>query len=125
VGLFPVYGKLKYQVNESLDLGWSHFGLLTTYRLGGEAFQGDYIDRRSIDETFYARYQLFGDLFLEARVGYSFGRSYTQYAADQKVDFTLPLIGIGDDREPKSASIQSGFIANLRLVYAIQLDLQD
>jgi hypothetical protein len=122
VGLFPVYGKLKYQVNKSLDLGWSHFGLLTTYRLGGEAYQGDYIDRRSIDETLYARYQLFGNLFLEARAGYSFGRSYTQYASDQKVDFTLPLISIGDDREPKTASIQSGFIANLRLVYAITLD---
>jgi hypothetical protein len=121
-GLFPIYAKAKYQVNSRLDIGWSHFGLVTTYRLGATEFQGDYIDRRSIDETLYARYQLFGNLFLEGRVGYSFGRSYTQYAADEKVDLTLPLISIGDNREARTSSIQSGMIASLRLVYAIPID---
>jgi hypothetical protein len=121
VGLFPVYGKLKYQVHQKLDLGWSHFGLITTYRLGDPSYEGDYIDRRSIDEALYARYQLFGDFFMEARVGYSFGRSYTQYASDQKVDFTLPLISIGDDRRARTASVQSGFITSLRIVYSINL----
>ena len=120
-GMLPVYGKLSYRVNERLDLGWSHFGLVTTYRLGDPAYEGDYIDRRSIDETFYARYQLFGDVFLEGRFGYSFGRSYHQYDKDQKVDLTLPLISIGDNRTPKNASIHSGFIANLRIVYSIAL----
>lgn len=121
VGLFPVYLKAKYQVNPRLDLGWSHFGLVTTYRLGDPRYQGDYIDRRSIDETFYTRFQLYRDLFLEGRIGYSFGRSYTQYAADQKLDLTLPLISIGDNRVAKNASIKSGFIASLRLVYSIKL----
>ncbi len=120
-GLFPIYGKLSYQINKRLDIGWSHFGLVTTYRLGDPAYRGDYIDRRSIDETLYARYQLFGDFFLEGRFGYSFGRSYHQYEADQKVDFTLPLISIGDNRQAKTASIQSGIIASLRIVYSIAL----
>ena len=120
-GMFPVYGKLSYRVNERLDVGWSHFGLLTTYRLGDPAYEGDYIDRRSIDETLYARYQIFGDIFLEGRFGYAFGRSYLQYDKDQKVDFTLPLISIGDNRIPKTASIHSGIIASLRIVYSIAL----
>ena len=120
-GLFPVSGKLTHTWNKRLDVGWSHFGLVTTYRLGDPAYRGDYIDRRSIDETVYARYQLFGDFFLEGRFGYSFGRSYHQYEADQKVDFTLPLISIGDNRVAKAASIQSGFIVNFRIVYSIAL----
>ena len=122
VGMFPVYGKVKYRFNERLDGGWSHFGLVTTYRLGDPAYQGDYIDRRSIDETLFARYRVFGDFFLEGRFGYSLGRSYNQYEADQKVDFTLPLISIGDDRVPKTASIHDGWIASLRLVYSISLE---
>ena len=121
-GMFPVYGKLKYKFNDRLDGGWSHFGLVTTYRLGEAEYEGDYIDRRSIDETLYARYRLFGDFFLEGRFGYSLGRSYTQYDADQKVAFTLPLISIGDDRVAKGASIHDGFIASLRLVYSISLE---
>ena len=122
VGLYPVYGKVKYKFNERLDGGWSHFGLVTTYRLGDPNYEGDYIDRRSIDETLYARYRLFGDFFLEGRFGYSLGRSYNQYEADQKVDFTLPLISIGDDRVPKTASIHDGWIGSLRLVYSISLE---
>mgnify|MGYP003933264357 CR=1 FL=1 len=121
-GLFPVYGKVKYRFSDRLDGGWSHFGLVTTYRLGDSNYEGDYIDRRSIDETLYARYRLFGDFFLEGRMGYALGRSYTQYDADQKVDFTLPLISIGDDRVAKGASIHDGFIASLRVVYSISLE---
>lgn len=121
VGLYPVYGKVKYKFSERLDGGWSHFGLVTTYRLGDENYQGEYIDRRSIDETLYARYRVFGDFFLEGRFGYALGRSYEQYEADQKVDFTLPLISIGDDRIAKTASIHDGWIASLRLVYSISL----
>ncbi len=121
VGMFPVYGKLKYKFSDRLDGGWSHFGLVTTYRLGDPSYEGDYIDRRSIDETLYARYRLFGDFFLEGRFGYALGRSYKQYEADQKVDFTLPLISIGDDRVAKTASIHDGWIASLRLVYSISL----
>lgn len=122
VGLLPIYGKIKYRFNERLDGGLSHFGLVTTYRLGHPDYAGDYIERKSIDETLYARYQLFGDFFLEGRLGYAFGRSYHQYEADQKVDLMIPLVTFGDDRVPKTASIKDGAIASLRLVYSISLE---
>lgn len=65
VGLLPIYSKLKYKFNDRLEGGWSHFGLVTSYRLGHPDYEGDYIERKSIDETLYARYNLFGDFFLE------------------------------------------------------------
>ena len=120
-GLLPIYAKVKYKFSDRLDGGLSHFGLVTSYRLGDPEYEGDYLERKSIDEALYARYQLFGDFFLEGRFGYALGRSYKQYEADQKVDFTLPLISIGDDRVAKSVSIQDGFIASLRIVYSISL----
>lgn len=121
VGLLPIYAKVKYKFSDRLDGGLSHFGLVTTYRLGDPDFQGDYIDRRSIDEALYARYRIFGDFFMEGRFGYALGRSYSQYDADQKVDLTLPLISIGDDRVAKGASIHDGIIVSLRIVYSISL----
>lgn len=121
-GMLPVYGKLKYQWDERLDAGWSHFGLLTTYKLGAPQYNGDYLERSSIDETLYLRYRIFGDFFVEGRFGYAFGRHYRQYGKDQKVDFSLPLIGFGDDREVKNVSIKSGFIGSLRIVYSIRID---
>ena len=122
VGLFPVYGKVKYQVNERFSAGWSHFGLITTYRLGGPEYQGDYIERKSIDESLFARYKLFGDIYVEGRIGYALGRSYAQYEADQKGDFSIPLVGFGDERVQKNVSFHDGVIASLRFVYSISLD---
>jgi len=121
-GLFPVYGKIKYQVNERLSAGLSHFGLITTYRLGDLAYQGDYIERKSIDESLFARYQLVANVYLEGRFGYAIGRSYAQYEADQKVDFSLPLVGFGDNRTQKNISFHDGLIASLRFIYNVPIE---
>ncbi len=121
-GLFPIYGKVKYKVNERFSTGWSHFGLITTYRLGDPAYEGDYMERKSIDETLFARYQLYGNIFLEGRFGYTLGRSYAQYEADQKVDFTLPLVGFGDNRIQKNISFHDGFIASVRFIYNVPIE---
>lgn len=122
IGLFPIYGKVKYQVNERFSTGLSHFGLITTYRLGAPEYEGDYLERKSIDESLFARYRLFGDIYMEGRIGYALGRSYTQYESDQKVDFSLPLIGFGDDRVQKNVSFNDGVIASLRLVYSVPIE---
>ena len=121
-GLFPIYGKVKYKVNGRFSTGWSHFGLITTYRLGDPAYEGDYMERKSIDETLFARYQLYGNIFLEGRFGYALGRSYAQYEADQKVDFTLPLVGFGDNRIQKNISFHDGFIASVRFIYNVPIE---
>jgi hypothetical protein len=120
-GLIPVYAKIKYKINERLNVGLSHFGLTTTYRLGDNNYNGDYLERKSIDETLFARYRLVGNIYIEGRFGYALGRSYAQYEADQKVDFSLPLISFGDDRVQKNVSFHDGFIASLRLVYSIPI----
>ncbi len=57
-GLLPISSKVKYKVNERLSLGIHHFGLLTTYQLGEEAYQNDYIERRSIDLGLFVRYNI-------------------------------------------------------------------
>jgi hypothetical protein len=121
VGLFPVYGKIKYQVNERVSAGWSHFGLITTYRLGAEGYEGDYMERTSIDETLFTRVKFGKNIYAEARFGYALGRSYAQYEADQKVDFSIPLISFGDDRVQKNVSFHDGFIASLRLIYSVPI----
>jgi hypothetical protein len=120
-GFLPVYSKIKYKINERLNLGLAHFGLVTTYRLGDPSYQGDYIDRRSIDVSFFCRYRVAGNFNLEGRFGYALARSYAQYASDQKVDFSLPLIGIGDDRVMKNVDFRDGVIFELRLVYAVPI----
>jgi len=49
-------------------------------------------------------------------VGRSFGRSYTQYAGDQKVNFAIPLVAFGDNRTAKNVTFNDGLLLNLKLV---------
>jgi hypothetical protein len=120
-GMLPVYAKVKYKAGEKLTIGISHFGLVTSFRLNDAAYDGDYIERQSIDLSLFINYRLMKNIYLEGRVGRSMGRSYAQYAGDQKVDFGIPLVKFGDDRELESVDFKDGLIAELRLIYAIPI----
>lgn len=122
VGLAPIYVKVNYKVNENLTTGFSHFALLTTYRLGDPNYIDDYIERGSIDLTFFARQRMFNNLYAEARLGFAVDRYYEQYTKDQKLDLNVTLISFGDNRIPKNKIMKTGPIANLRLVYNLPLD---
>jgi len=115
-GMLPVTGRVNYRINDNFFLGFNHFGLITSYYLGEDAYSGDYMERQSIDLSLYARHRLFSVLFLEAMAGRSFGRSYTQYAGDQKVDFAIPLVTFGDNRTAKNVTFSDGMLLNLKLV---------
>lgn len=118
-GLLPIFSKIKYKINDNFNAGIAHFGLITSYKLGAPENNGDYIERSSIDVTVFARHKIVGDLYVEGRFGRALGRSYAQYAADEKIDFGLPLVSFGDNREQKNVNFNSGWIAELRLVYSV------
>lgn len=121
-GMLPIYAKVNYKVNKNLITGFSHFALITSYRLGNLAYENDYIERSSIDLTLFARQRVFGNIYIEGRFGYAVGRKYAQYAEDQKVDFRLMIINFGDDRVVKNEMMKGGPIANVRLVYNLPLE---
>jgi len=122
VGLFPINLKINYKVSERLVTGLSHFGFITTYRIGQEEFRGDYVERNSIDETLFVRWRIGGNLHLETRLGYSLARVYEQYAEGEKMDFRLSIFRFGDERVQKNADFNSGAIASVRLVYSLPLN---
>lgn len=121
VGLLPIAAKVKYQANKNLALGLSHFGLTTTYRLGNIAYRNDYIERNSIDLSFFVRQRIVGHIHFEGRFGYALGRSYKQYTEDQKLDLRLIILSFGDDRIQKNVSFNNGPIASFRLIYNIPI----
>lgn len=121
-GMLPIFAKVSYQASEKLSLGLSHFGLITSYQLGDAAFDGDYIERKSIDLTLFARYRLMGNLHFETRFGYALDRSYYQFARGDEMDFRVTILSFGDDREQKNVSFDPGPIIDFRVVYNLPLD---
>ena len=121
-GMLPIFLKINYKVNEDLIAGFSHFALVTSYRLGNLSYEDDYIERASIDLTLFVRQRILNNLFVEGRYGYAVGRKYAQYTQDQKLDFRLMIINFGDNRVEKNRMMSGGPIANVRLVYNLPLD---
>ncbi len=120
-GMLPVTAKVHYRVSEGLDVGFNHFGLITTYYLGDADYAGDYMERQSIDLSLFARQRLFGKLYVEGMVGRTFGRNYKQYSGDEKVDFAIPLVAFGDNRTAKNATFKDGMIFTLKLVFNMKV----
>lgn len=118
-GLLPVSSKITYTINQRLETGITHFGLLSTYKIGDPAYDEYYVERECIDVSLYGRYKIIGNIYLEARIGQTLGRSYAQYATDQKVDFSIPLIRFGDQRLQSNIDFKDGAIAELRLIFNV------
>ncbi|WP_421889835.1 DUF6268 family outer membrane beta-barrel protein [Marinoscillum sp.] len=121
-GLLPVFGKLNYQASPRLGMGLSLFGLITSFQLGDPAYDGDYIERKSVDLSVYGRYNMVGNLHLEARFGYALGRSYRQFEEGDEVDFRITIASFGDDRVQQNVDFSAGPIVDVRLVYNLPLD---
>ena len=121
-GLFPIYGKLNYHASGRFTAGISHFGLITSFDLGEAAAVGTYMERTSIDLSLFGRYQVYGNFFLEGRLGYALDRNYEQYPEDEKIDLRVSIFRFGDNRNnPLNATFADGLIASLRLVYSIEI----
>jgi len=120
-GMIPITLKVHYRVNEGLDVGFNHFGLTSTFYLGDENYAGDYMERQSIDLSLFARQRLYKNFFIEGMVGRTFGRSYTQYTGDQKINFAIPLVTFGDSRTPKNVTFKDGMIFTLKLIFNLKL----
>ena len=121
VGTLPISVKVNYRVSDNTIIGFSHFGLTTTYRLGNLAYIDDYIERTSIDLSLFARQRISGNIHLEGRFGHTLNRRYAQYSEDQKLDLRLMIVDFGDNRVQKNGEIQNGFIGSLRIVYNLPI----
>jgi hypothetical protein len=120
-GMLPIYAKIKYKASEKFTLGLSHFGLTTSYGLNDEAYPDDYMERQSIDEALFLNYKISKNFYVEGRFGQSMGRSYEQYASDQKAGLTIPLKTFNDDRVAKNIQFENGLFMDFRLIYSIEL----
>ncbi|MBV6642380.1 MAG: hypothetical protein KI791_16800 [Cyclobacteriaceae bacterium] len=120
-GLLPIFAKINYHATEKLTLGFSHFGLITSFQVGDPLYNNDYIERKSIDLALFGRYKFWGGLCFEARAGFAVGRSYLQFAEGDEMDFRVAILSFGDDRTQKNIAFDSGPILDLRLVYNLDL----
>lgn len=118
-GLLPINGKLYKQPSDRFSYGLHFIGLTTTYRIYEPGYENYYVERKSIDLSLFANKQVWKNVFLEARAGYSVSKDYGLFAEDQKIDLALPLYYFGDNRTRSNGEYFTTPFVHLRLLYSI------
>ena len=114
-GNFPMYNTLSYSIADRWNTGINYIGLVTTF-LGN----GTYVERQSLDFSWFTEYYITSQIVAQFRLGYPVGRKFEEYAEDDKVDFTLSLFRFGDDRELIRSFDDAQFFAAFHLFFRME-----
>lgn len=121
VGTLPQDLRIHYQLNDRFALGGQQFASSSIYHLSNRRYSDDYMQRKSINFSFYGRCKIAGPLCFELYGGYAYDREYFQYAGGDKLAVRFPVFDVGGNRHPKNVSFKDGLFMSFRLVvdYAI------
>jgi hypothetical protein len=77
----------------------------------------EYLVKRSNELFIYAHFDLSQSIILKTRVGYTIGRQYALYDAEDQVTFGFSAFRFGDDREQLNRDFADGMIFKIDLIY--------
>jgi hypothetical protein len=121
-GSLPIFGELFFQPGPKFAGGLHFIGITSTYRIDEPTFENTYVDRRSIDLSLFSRVHLFSHFFLTARFGYSLTRDYGLYEQNDKMQFGMPLLDVGDDRTRLNEEYEGSPFVHLRISLMVPKD---
>ncbi len=115
----PFQVDANYKMHERLNIGINFNGQVRSYRLSEipESTNGGYVVKASNDIFSYLKLNLSKSLSIQARVGYSLGRSYRVYDESDKITFGSILIRVGDGRDQLNTDFSNGFVYQVSALY--------
>lgn len=117
--MLPFLADINYKLLNRLYVGANFTGLVRSYHLSelptSEA--PGYVVKASNEFSSYLKFNLTNALSVQARIGYSLGRSYRVYDEGDKITFGTVLIRVGDDRQQLNTDFSDGFVYHASLAY--------
>lgn len=117
--MLPFLADINYNLLSRLYVGANFTGMVRSYHLSETPTRetGGYIVKASNEFSSYLKFNVTKALSLQARVGYSLGRSYRVYDEEDKITFGTVLIRVGDDRQQLNTDFSDGFVYHASLGY--------
>lgn len=122
--LLPIKVDVNYTLNESLRTGLVFDGLGTSYSIQNEEYPDHYVNRATNELYAYLQHKITPSLYLRAKAGYSFLRSYKVYERDDTIAFSTASIYFGDNRTVLNTDVTDGFQFKAEIVYRFNLPSQ-
>ena len=117
--MLPFLADINYNLLPRLYVGANFTGMVRSYHLSETPAResGGYVVKASNEFSGYLKFNVTNALSLQARIGYSLGRSYRVYDDEDKITFGTVLIRVGDDREQLNTDFSDGFVYQASLAY--------
>jgi Domain of unknown function (DUF6268) len=117
--MLPFLADINYNLLSRLYVGANFTGMVRSYHLSETPTRetSGYVVKSSNEFSSYLKFNVTNALSLQARVGYSLGRSYRVYDDDDKITFGTVLIRVGDDRQQLNTDFADGFVYHASLAY--------
>lgn len=115
----PFLADVNWKLHDRVHVGANFNGLVRSYQLSEipESKEEGYVVK-SLNELFsYLRFNLSPSLMIQAKLGYTLGRSYRVFNESDKITVGSILIRVGDDRQQLNTDFSDGLVYQATLVY--------
>ena len=118
--MLPLQGDVNYKVISFVSVGCNYNGLIRSYHLND--YNGSYVSKFSNELYTYLKFDVTKKIIFQTKVGQSLSRKYKVYDENDKVDFGLPLLFIGDHRKQLNTNFSNGLIFQFSFLYRFSLE---
>lgn len=114
----PIWADINYSINKKISVGTTFSAFVRSYYLGN---YNSYVVKKNNELFGYLQYKLTKSVLLQAKVGYSIGRSFRVFEKNDKVDAGVSAFRFGDNREQLNTDFENGLVFNFRFIYRFSL----
>lgn len=115
----PFLADVNWKLHDRIHVGANFNGLVRSYQLSEipESNEEGYVVKSSNELFSYLRFNLSPSLMIQAKLGYTLGRSYRVFNESDKITVGSILIRVGDDRQQLNTDFSDGLVYQTTLVY--------
>lgn len=117
----PFLADVNWKLHDRVYVGANFNGLVRSYQLSEipESKEEGYVVKSSNELFSYLRFNLSPGLMIQAKLGYTLGRSYRVFNESDKITVGSILIRVGDDRQQLNPDFSDGLVYQFTLLYRI------
>jgi hypothetical protein len=115
----PLLADLNYKFGNWFRVGMEFDAFVNSYHINQPQYtvNNEYLVKRSNELFLYTHFDVSKSIILRTRVGYTIGRQYALYDAEDQVTFGFSAFRFGDDREQLNQDFADGMIFKIDLIY--------
>lgn len=114
----PIWADINYSISNKISAGATFSAFVRSYYLGK---YDNYVVKKNNELFGYLQYKLTKATLIQAKVGYSIGRSFRVFEKNDKVDVGVSAFRFGDNREQLNSDFENGLVINFRFIYRFSI----